>query len=83
MFTVLTLRYVVIPYLSVTRVLDVASFQLLGMVSKPVKAVILLFPISKALEDKRKIEDAEITDKSHPAIDPTVFWIKQTVSITP
>ena len=53
--------------------------QLLEMVSKPVKAVILLFPISDAYEQKRREEDERIAREGQAAIDPTIFWMKQTV----
>ncbi|KAJ7767453.1 hypothetical protein DFH07DRAFT_866891 [Mycena maculata] len=54
--------------------------SLLGMVMQPVKAVILLFPISPESEARRKQEDEEILAKGQPALDPTIFWIKQTIS---
>lgn len=49
------------------------------MVARPVKAVILLFPITEDIERTRVEEDARIAAEGQPAIDPTVFWIKQTV----
>jgi len=54
--------------------------ELLGMVSQPVKAVILLFPISESLEVKRKEEDAKYVAGGLDTVDPTVVWIKQTIS---
>jgi len=54
--------------------------SLLGMVSQPVKAVVLLFPISTESEARRKQEDEEILSKGQPELDPTIFWIKQTIS---
>ena len=48
--------------------------QLLALVPHPVHAVVLLFPIDDALEAVKKEEDA----KTHE-VDPTVFWMKQTV----
>jgi len=54
--------------------------DLLGMVSQPVKAVILLFPISETLETKRKEEDIQFAKQKQSDIDPTVVWIKQTIS---
>ncbi|KAJ7623381.1 hypothetical protein FB45DRAFT_103517 [Roridomyces roridus] len=56
------------------------SDDLLGMVSQPVKAVILLFPISPESEARRKQEDEEILAKGQPGLDPTILWIKQTIS---
>ena len=53
--------------------------QLLGMVTQPVKAVILLFPITDAYEQKRREEDARITAEGQPPVDSTLFWMKQTV----
>jgi ubiquitin carboxyl-terminal hydrolase L3 len=50
------------------------------MVSQPVKAIVLLFPISPESEARRKQEDEEILSKGQPKLDPTIIWIKQTVS---
>ena len=49
------------------------------MVPQPVKAVVLLFPISKEYEEKRKAEDARIAKEGQHPIDNTIVWIKQTV----
>ncbi|KAI1796590.1 cysteine proteinase [Ganoderma leucocontextum] len=54
--------------------------ELLGMVSQPVKAVILLFPITDVYEQKRREEDERIAAEGQPGLDPTVFWMKQTIS---
>ncbi|KAH9852115.1 cysteine proteinase [Lenzites betulinus] len=54
--------------------------QLLGMVTEPVKAVILLFPITNPYEQKRREEDLRIAREGQHPIDPTVFWMKQTIS---
>ncbi|KAJ3932099.1 MAG: peptidase C12, ubiquitin carboxyl-terminal hydrolase [Lentinula lateritia] len=55
--------------------------ELLDMVSKPVKAVLLLFPISKTLEAKRREEDDLIrSEASSPSLFSSVIWIKQTIS---
>ncbi|KAJ6591733.1 hypothetical protein DFH09DRAFT_1259295 [Mycena vulgaris] len=53
---------------------------LLAMVPQPVKAVVLLFPISPESEAQRKREDEEILSHGQPELDPTIFWIKQTIS---
>ncbi|KAG5637735.1 hypothetical protein H0H81_003373 [Sphagnurus paluster] len=52
--------------------------ELLDMVKKPVKAVLLLFPITEAQETKRKEEDLKIDETGQPWLDPTIIWIKQT-----
>ena len=49
------------------------------MVPQPVKAVVLLFPITKEYEAKRKEEDKKIAKEGQHPIDPTLVWIKQTV----
>ncbi|KAJ4473772.1 peptidase C12, ubiquitin carboxyl-terminal hydrolase [Lentinula aciculospora] len=55
--------------------------ELLAMVSKPVKAVLLLFPISKTLEAKRREEDQKIRSAvSSPLSFSSIIWIKQTIS---
>ena len=50
--------------------------QLLALVPHPVHAVVLLFPIDDALEAVKKEEDAKTYE-----VDPTVFWMKQTVRL--
>ncbi|CDO77663.1 hypothetical protein BN946_scf184969.g14 [Trametes cinnabarina] len=50
------------------------------MVTQPAKAVILLFPITDSYEQKRREEDARIAAEGQHPIDPTVFWMKQTIS---
>ncbi|KAK1220032.1 ubiquitinyl hydrolase 1 [Marasmius sp. AFHP31] len=47
------------------------------MVPRPVKAVLLLFPISETLEARRRAED-EKEDESQER-PKNVIWIKQTV----
>ncbi|KAI0295359.1 peptidase C12 ubiquitin carboxyl-terminal hydrolase 1 [Multifurca ochricompacta] len=54
--------------------------ELLDLVPKPVKAIILLFPIRGKLEELRQAEETDIKEKGQVPIDPTVFWIKQTIS---
>ena len=49
------------------------------LVPQPVKAVILLFPISAGTEAKRKEEDEKIEKDGQYAVEPEVLWIKQTV----
>ncbi|KAH8996183.1 peptidase C12 ubiquitin carboxyl-terminal hydrolase 1 [Lactarius hatsudake] len=53
--------------------------DLLDIVPKPVKAVILLFPIRGKLEELREAEEAQIKENGQVPVDPTVFWIKQTI----
>jgi ubiquitin carboxyl-terminal hydrolase L3 len=49
------------------------------MVPQPVKAVVLLFPITEKYEELRKEEDAKIAKEGQHPVDPTILWIKQTV----
>lgn len=49
------------------------------MVPQPVKAVILLFPITSSIEQKARQEDEKIAQEGQHPVDPTVFWVKQTV----
>lgn len=51
------------------------------MVPRPVKAVVLLFPITEAFEAKRKEEDAATEAGALTPVDPTVIWVKQTASL--
>ncbi|KAH7107835.1 cysteine proteinase [Auriculariales sp. MPI-PUGE-AT-0066] len=53
---------------------------LLAMVPRPVQAVLLVFPITDALETARKEVDARISvEGGQPAVDPTIIFIKQTI----
>ncbi|CAA7263835.1 unnamed protein product [Cyclocybe aegerita] len=53
--------------------------DLLSIVPRPVKAVVLLFPMDPEGEAKRKEEDERIARDGQPKIDSTVFWMKQTI----
>jgi len=50
-------------------------------VPKPVKAIVLLFPIDEDGEARRKEEDERIAREGQPKIDPSIFWVKQKASI--
>jgi ubiquitin carboxyl-terminal hydrolase L3 len=52
------------------------------MVLKPVKAIILLFPITDTLKVKQIEEEAKIAAEGQPDIHPSIIWIKQTVRFT-
>ncbi|KIJ19418.1 hypothetical protein PAXINDRAFT_127553 [Paxillus involutus ATCC 200175] len=54
--------------------------ETLGMVPQGVKAVALLFPCTGTVATKRKEEDAKIKASGQEPIDPTIFWMKQTIS---
>ncbi|KAH9935887.1 cysteine proteinase [Epithele typhae] len=54
--------------------------ELLAMVTQPVKAAILLFPITEQYENERKAQDERIAAEGQHPVDPTVFWMKQTIS---
>jgi len=50
------------------------------MVPQPVKAVILLFPLTEDFKKKRDARYAQKLEKvGEKHIDPTIIWIKQTV----
>ncbi|KAH7886741.1 hypothetical protein F5I97DRAFT_1942594 [Phlebopus sp. FC_14] len=53
--------------------------ELLCLLPPGVKAVALLFPCTGAISAKRKEEDAKIEASGQEPIDPTVFWMKQTI----
>lgn len=50
------------------------------MVTSPVFAVILLFPLTKELQSLRLEEQKRLEAEDQHPVDPTVFWMKQTVS---
>ncbi|EUC67136.1 ubiquitin carboxyl-terminal hydrolase [Rhizoctonia solani AG-3 Rhs1AP] len=54
--------------------------ELLELVPSPSKAVVLLFPITDATEQKRKEDDERLEKEGQPDIDPTLIFIKQTIS---
>ncbi|CAE6515517.1 unnamed protein product [Rhizoctonia solani] len=55
--------------------------ELLDLVPGPSKAIVLLFPITDALEQKRKGADEQLAKEEQPEIDPTLIYIKQTVGV--
>ncbi|KAF8178061.1 hypothetical protein BJ912DRAFT_856401 [Pholiota molesta] len=66
---------------SQARFVDVYGFddELLSLVPKPVKAVILLFPIDAQYETKRFEEDERIAKEGQPKLEDTIFFVKQTI----
>ncbi|KAF8193749.1 peptidase C12 ubiquitin carboxyl-terminal hydrolase 1 [Pholiota molesta] len=66
---------------SQARFVDVYGFddELLSLVPKPVKAVILLFPIDAQYETKRLEEDERIAKEGQPKLEDTIFFVKQTI----
>ncbi|KAI0725335.1 hypothetical protein C8Q72DRAFT_888811 [Fomitopsis betulina] len=64
-----------------TQFVDVYGLDedLLAMVPQPTKAVILLFPITQSIENRRKEEDEKVKTQGQHPVDPTVFYIKQTI----
>lgn len=54
--------------------------ELLAMVPGPSKAIILIFPITDATEQRRKEEDTKLEKEKQPDVDPTLIYIKQTIS---
>ncbi|KDN49440.1 hypothetical protein RSAG8_02142, partial [Rhizoctonia solani AG-8 WAC10335] len=68
-----------------TKVYDFADVygldpELLEMVPSPSKAIVLLFPITEATEQKRREDDERLATEAQPDIDPTLIYIKQTIS---
>ncbi|KAG8878113.1 ubiquitinyl hydrolase 1 [Serendipita sp. 405] len=54
--------------------------ELLALVPQPVKAVLLIFPITAETEASRKKTDEQIAENGQPNLDPTLFFVKQTIS---
>ncbi|KAH8093766.1 peptidase C12, ubiquitin carboxyl-terminal hydrolase [Cristinia sonorae] len=67
--------------ISQDRFYDILGFddELLDLVPKPVKAVILLFPVLDDVIPQQKEEDVRIAQEGQHPIDETVVWIEQTV----
>jgi len=53
--------------------------NLLVLVPKPVEAVLLVFPITEEFDKIRKSEDERLQEAGQPHLDPTLFYIKQTI----
>lgn len=54
-------------------------FQVLAFVPQPVKAVLLVFPLSDEMAASKKKTDEKIEQEGQPSLDPTLFFVKQTV----
>ncbi|KAG8690666.1 ubiquitinyl hydrolase 1, partial [Ceratobasidium sp. 423] len=54
--------------------------ELLELVPGPSKAIVLLFPITDLLKQKRGEADEKLAKEGQPDIDPTLIYIKQTIS---
>jgi len=54
--------------------------ELLALVPVPSKAILLVFPITEATEKKRREDDERLAKEGQPDIDPTLIYIKQTIS---
>lgn len=55
---------------------------MLALVPRPVKAVVLLYPIDKEGDAKSKEEDERLQLEGQPKIDDTIFWVKQKVGLS-
>jgi hypothetical protein len=49
------------------------------MVSQPSKALLLVFPLTGAIELARRVEDKKIAEDGQHKLDPGIVFIKQTV----
>lgn len=54
--------------------------DLLAFVPKPVKAVLILFPVTEKYEEHRKAEDFEIRSAGKEGYGQDLLYFKQTVS---
>ncbi|KAJ8503186.1 hypothetical protein ONZ45_g11074 [Pleurotus djamor] len=50
------------------------------MVPQPTKALILVFPLTGEIKEKHAEEDKKLRSEGGFPVDPTVLWIKQTIS---
>ncbi|CAL1714816.1 unnamed protein product [Somion occarium] len=55
--------------------------DLLALVPQPVKAVILLLPLTDAIERKTQEEIAKIRREGQHHVDSSIIWIKQTTNV--
>jgi len=53
--------------------------EFLAMIPRPVEAVLLVFPITKEFNEMCKSEDEKLQKDGQPHLDPTLFYIKQTI----
>lgn len=54
-------------------------FKLLAFVPQPVKAVLLVFPLTKEIDASRRQTDEKIVSEGQVPLDPNIFFVKQTV----
>ncbi|KAF8610838.1 peptidase C12, ubiquitin carboxyl-terminal hydrolase 1 [Ceratobasidium sp. AG-I] len=54
--------------------------ELLAMVPNPSKAILLVFPITEVTEKKKQEDDERLAKEGQPDVDPTLIYIKQTIS---
>jgi len=54
--------------------------ELLALVPQPSKAFLLIFPLNERLEESRKAEDQKISTEGQHKLDPSIIFIKQTIS---
>lgn len=54
--------------------------DVLSFVPQPVKAVLLVFPLSDEVDKQRREQDKQVQESGQPDIDPTLFFVKQTIS---
>ncbi|CCA66716.1 probable ubiquitin thiolesterase L3 [Serendipita indica DSM 11827] len=55
--------------------------ELLAMVpNQPVEAVLLVFPLTDEIDKQRKQTDKDVEANGQPSLDPTIYFIKQTIS---
>lgn len=52
---------------------------LLDMVTPGAQAVCLCFPYKEAIKDEYREEDAKFKEVGQESVDPTIFWMKQTI----
>ncbi len=55
---------------------------MLASFPRPVKAVVLLFPIEAEGDAERQEEDERLQQEGQPKIDDTIFWVKQKVGFS-
>ncbi len=80
LFTQLIHQLGVSPSLEFQDVLSIDDSDLLGIIPRPVLALILIFPTSDVYEEQKAVQDAKEEEYKGYGEEEVVVWYKQTIN---